>query len=40
VIDAAVVLLGEDGDQIVTSAVDDLEPLADLAGRHLEIIAT
>jgi hypothetical protein len=38
VIDAAVVLLGDDGDHIVTSDLDDLEPLAATAGRHVELI--
>ena len=38
VIDAAVVLLADDGDDIVTSDVDDLEPLAAALGRHVEII--
>jgi hypothetical protein len=38
VIDAALVLLADDGDQIVTSDPDDIEPLAAAAGRHVEII--
>jgi hypothetical protein len=38
VIDAALVLLAQDGDHIVTSDPDDLEPLARASGRHLEII--
>jgi hypothetical protein len=38
VIDAAVVLLAHDGDVIVTSDPDDIEPLARAAGRHVEII--
>jgi hypothetical protein len=37
-IDAALVLLAHDGDYIVTSDPDDLEPLARAAGRHVEII--
>ncbi|HEX7080422.1 MAG TPA: hypothetical protein VF329_05365 [Gammaproteobacteria bacterium] len=38
VVDAALVLLAEDGDHIVTSDPKDLEPLAVLSGRHVEII--
>jgi hypothetical protein len=38
VIDAALVLLAGDGDQIVTSDPDDLEPLTVVAGRHVELI--
>jgi hypothetical protein len=38
VIDAALVLLAEDDDQIVTSDVEDLEPLAAAAGRHVELV--
>ena len=38
VIDAAPVLLAEDGDQIVTSDLDDLEPLAIASGRHVELV--
>jgi hypothetical protein len=38
VIDAALVLLADDGDQIVTSDPDDIEPLAAAAGRHVEIV--
>jgi hypothetical protein len=37
VIDAALVLLANDGDEIVTSDVDDLAPLAVLAGSHIEL---
>jgi hypothetical protein len=40
VIDAALVLLAVDGDHIVTSDPDDLEPLARASGRHLEIVRT
>lgn len=40
VVDAALVLLAEDGDDIVTSDTEDLEPLAALAGRHVELLAT
>jgi hypothetical protein len=38
VIDAALVLLAEDGDCVVTSDPFDLEPLAVVAGRHVELI--
>lgn len=38
VIDAALVLLAADGDHIVTSDPDDLEPLARASGRHVELI--
>lgn len=38
VIDAAIVLLAQDGDHIVTSDPDDIEPLARASGRHVEII--
>ena len=38
VIDAAVVLLSVDGDQIVTSDRDDLARLVAAAGRHVELI--
>ena len=38
VIDAALVLLAEDGDRIVTSDPDDIEPLAAAAGRHVELV--
>jgi len=38
VIDAALVLLAEDGDQIVTSDLRDLEPLAMAARRHVDLI--
>jgi predicted nucleic acid-binding protein len=38
VIDAALVLLARDGDHIITSDPDDLEPLARAADRHVEII--
>ena len=38
VIDAALVLLSDDGDEIVTSDVDDLAELAVAAGRHVELI--
>lgn len=38
VIDAAVVLLSHDGDDIVTSDHDDFELLASMSGRHVELI--
>lgn len=38
-IDAAVVLLAADGDSILTSDADDLEPLAIAAGLDVEIVA-
>lgn len=38
VIDAALVLLAEDGDDIVTSDLDEIEPLAVMLGRHVELI--
>ena len=38
VIDAAVVLLSVDGDQIVTSDRDDFAGLVTAAGRHVELI--
>ena len=38
VIDAALVLLADDGDQIITSDPDDLEPLAAASGHHVEIV--
>jgi hypothetical protein len=38
VVDAAVALLAQDGDQIVTSDPVDLEPLAAATGRHVELV--
>ena len=38
VIDAALVLLAEDGDLLLTSDPDDLEPLAASARLHLDIV--
>ncbi len=38
VIDAAVVLLAHDGDEIFTSDPDDLRDLAQAAGRYVELI--
>jgi hypothetical protein len=38
VIDAALAILADDGDDLVTSDPDDLEPLAAHLGRHVELI--
>jgi len=38
VVDAALVLLAEDGDQIVTSDPHDIEPLALAAGRDVDLV--
>jgi hypothetical protein len=38
VIDAALVLLAEDGDLLLTSDPDDLEPLAAAARLHVDIV--
>lgn len=38
VIDAAVVLLAHDGDEIYTSDPEDLRPLAQMAGMHVDLI--
>ncbi len=38
VVDAALVLLAYDGDDIVTSDTDDLELLAAHLGRHVELV--
>lgn len=38
VIDAAVVLLASDGDEIVTVDRSDIETLAEASGRHVELI--
>jgi len=38
VIDAALVLLAADGDHILTSDPGDIEPLALVSGRHVELI--
>jgi hypothetical protein len=40
VIDAALVLLAVDGDEILTSDAGDLAPLAKIAGRLVELIET
>lgn len=38
VIDAAVVMLAQDGDEIVTADHHDLERLADSSGRHVDLV--
>ncbi len=38
VIDAAVILLATDGDAVLTSDLDDLKPLAEVSGTHLELV--
>jgi hypothetical protein len=38
VVDAAVVLLAQDGDFILTSDPHDLEPLASAAALHVDIV--
>ena len=38
VVDSALILLASDGDWIVTSDPDDLVPLAEGAGLHVEIL--
>jgi hypothetical protein len=38
VVDAAVVLLAQEGDHIVTSDVDDLEPLVRASGRQVVLV--
>lgn len=38
VIDAALVLIAVDGDDIITSDPDDIEPLARASQRHIEVI--
>jgi len=38
VVDAAVVLLASDGDTIMTSDANDLEPLVHAAGVHAELV--
>jgi hypothetical protein len=37
-VDATIVLIAQDGDEIVTSDVDDLRPLAAASGRHVELL--
>jgi hypothetical protein len=38
VVDAALVMLTRDGDEIFTSDVGDIRQLAEVAGRHIEIV--
>jgi hypothetical protein len=38
VVDAALVLLAVDGDEIITSDVTDLKPLCRLTGQHVELV--
>ncbi|HEX5421115.1 MAG TPA: PIN domain nuclease, partial [Gammaproteobacteria bacterium] len=38
VVDAALVVLAENGDDIITSDPEDIEPLAALAGLHVELL--
>lgn len=38
VVDAAVVLLAVDGDEIITADLDDFERLAAATGRHVELV--
>ena len=40
VIDAALILLAEDGDRVLTSDLDDLVRLAAVSGCHVELIRT
>ncbi len=40
VIDAAVILLAADGDEIFTSDLNDLRQLAEVSGRHVDLIGT
>ena len=37
-IDASIVLIAQDGDEIITSDSEDLEPLAAASGRHVELL--
>jgi hypothetical protein len=37
-IDASIVLIAHDGDEIVTSDLEDLRPLAAASGRHVELV--
>ena len=38
VVDAALVLLAADGDEIITIDTGDINTLAALAGRHIELL--
>ena len=37
-IDASIVLIARDGDEIITSDIEDLKPLAAASGRHVELV--
>jgi len=37
-IDASIVLIAHDGDEIITSDLEDLKPLAAASGRHVELV--
>ncbi len=37
-IDASIVLIAQDGDDIITSDAEDLRPLALASGRHVELV--
>jgi hypothetical protein len=37
-IDASIVLIAHDGDEIITSDIEDLKPLAAASGRHVELV--
>jgi len=37
-IDASLVLIAHDGDEIITSDLEDLRPLAAASGRHVELV--
>jgi hypothetical protein len=37
-IDASLVLIAHDGDEIITSDIEDLRPLAEASGRHIELV--
>jgi hypothetical protein len=39
VIDASIILIAFDGDEIITSDCDDLAPLAIASGRHVELVS-
>jgi hypothetical protein len=40
VIDAALIMLATDGDDMLTSDPDDLRPLAEAAGVHVDLLPT
>jgi len=37
-IDASIVFIAQDGDEIITSDSEDLKPLAAASGRHVELV--